>query len=379
MGKVKKSKRRSDSWIGVLLFLAAGAACGMILGLFIDKTGAIELPFGRYMLLLAGLLLTLYAAMFIQIIIHEAGHLVFGLATGYEFLSFRVASFMWVRTDGGMKLRRLSIAGTGGQCLLAPPDMKDGKIPYVLYNLGGSLMNLISAALFAVLSLFCRGLPYPETAFLLLAVIGIGFALTNGIPLRMGTIDNDGRNVLSLGKSPAALRSFWVQMKVNEMQTRGVRIKDMPPEWFRLPEDGELGNSMVAVEAVLYANRLMDERLFDEAAALIDRLGSMDTGIVGVHMGLLRCDRIYCGLLKGEDVSHMRTKEQLRFEKQMKNYLSVVRTEYARLLLEEKDGAKAEKLRLNFERLAKSFPFESEAESERELMERARAAQEAGA
>ena len=56
MGKVKKSKRRSDSWIGVLLFLAAGAACGMILGLFIDKTGAIELPFGRYMLLLAGLL-----------------------------------------------------------------------------------------------------------------------------------------------------------------------------------------------------------------------------------------------------------------------------------------------------------------------------------
>lgn len=29
-----------------------------------------------------------------------------------------------------------------------PPDMVDGKIPYILYNLGGSLMNFISALKF---------------------------------------------------------------------------------------------------------------------------------------------------------------------------------------------------------------------------------------
>ena len=54
-------------------------------------------------------------------------------------------------------------------------------------------------------------------AFLLfLAVIGGFTAAMNGIPLRLGNIDNDGRNALSLGRAPAALRAFWVQMKVAE-------------------------------------------------------------------------------------------------------------------------------------------------------------------
>ena len=58
---------------------------------------------------------------------------------------------------------------------------------------------------------------------------------------------------------PAAISSkasFWLQMKVNELQMKGVRLKDMPDEWFTLPERTD--NSMLASLAALCENRFMD-------------------------------------------------------------------------------------------------------------------------
>src|SRR5699024_5270507 len=53
-----------------------------------------------------------------HIIIHELGHLIFGLATGYSFVSFRVGSITIIREDGKFKNKKYSIPGTGGQCLM---------------------------------------------------------------------------------------------------------------------------------------------------------------------------------------------------------------------------------------------------------------------
>ena len=69
-----------------------------------------------------------------------------GLATGYRFVSFRIGSWMLQREHGKLRVRKFTLAGTGGQCLLAPP-LTDGKMPCVLYNLGGPLANLITALL----------------------------------------------------------------------------------------------------------------------------------------------------------------------------------------------------------------------------------------
>lgn len=111
-----------------------------------------------------------YIAMLIQIIVHEAGHLVFGLISGYKFSSFRIFSFMWVKEDGKMRLKRLSIAGTGGQCLMSPPDMVDGRIPVVLYNLGGSLMNVIVSLVFFMLYFLLTEVPFVSVLLLMIAI-----------------------------------------------------------------------------------------------------------------------------------------------------------------------------------------------------------------
>ena len=55
---------------------------------------------------------------FIHIIIHEGGHLIFGWFSGYQFSSFRVGNIILVNNNGKLHLKKFSIPGTAGQCLM---------------------------------------------------------------------------------------------------------------------------------------------------------------------------------------------------------------------------------------------------------------------
>lgn len=368
----KKKKIAWGQYIGIGFFMLIGAVCGVLFVQYMESAMGGDKPLHEELLTLAVLFVGMYVGMFVQIVIHEGGHLVFGLLSGYKFSSFRIFSIMFLKENGKIKLKRLSIAGTGGQCLMTPPDMVDGKIPVVLYNLGGSIMNVIASVIFWALSLVLKGIPLLSTLLLIFAIVGIGFAITNGVPLRMGMVDNDGYNAFSLSKNPAAMRAFWLQLKINDQNARGVRLKDMPEEWFELPAEEDMKNSLVATIAVFVCNRLMDAHEFEEADKLMARLIAMESGIIGLHRNLMIADRMYLELI-GESrstvIEGLLTKEQKKFMKQMKNFLSVIRTEYAYALLYERDAAKAEKIKLQFEKAVKSYPYASDIESERELLE----------
>jgi len=187
-----KKKRIQWGWyLGLLSFMLLGAFCGVLMVRAIEKSGG-------GLLSMATLFFLMYAFIMLQIAAHEAGHLFFGLLSGYTFCSYRIFSFMWQREGEKIRFRRFSLAGTGGQCLMEPPELVDGKIPVVLYNLGGSLMNLIVSAGFLLLWLSLRQRPFLSTAALICVLIGVAFALINGIPMRMGNVDNDGYNALAL-------------------------------------------------------------------------------------------------------------------------------------------------------------------------------------
>lgn len=365
----QKKKRTSQSWIGIAAFVAIGGVCGMLLVRAMDAVAG-DMSFGGEILLFAAMLAAMYVGIFLQIVIHEGGHLLFGLMTGYRFVSFRVGSMVWLEQDGRIVRKKFSLAGTGGQCLLSPPAMVDGRIPYGLYNLGGSLVNLVSALVLGVLAVLCAGIPILRACLEMTAVIGAAFAAINGIPLHMGAVNNDGCNALELGKDPAALRSFWVQMKVNELQTRGVSLRDMPEEWFAMPAAEEMHNGMVAVMGVLACNRLMAERRFAEADMETERILSVDTAIVGLHRSLLVCDRIYCACIDGrrDDAVRMNTRELDKFMKSMKTFPAVLRTRYA-LALAAGDVQGAESIRIAFAKTAETYPYPADAAEEQELME----------
>lgn len=367
-----KKKIQWQQYIAVAIFMLIGGVCGVLMAQYIDKNARPDTSALEKLFSLACLFVGMYVAIFIQLIIHEAGHLVFGLVSGYKFSSFRIFSFMWVKENEKIRLRRLSIAGTGGQCLMSPPDMKDGKIPLVLYNLGGSLMNVIASALFFALYILTKDTSILPTMLLMCAIVGVAIAIMNGVPMRLGTVDNDGYNAFSLTRNNEAMRSFWIQMKVNEQLARGVRLKDMPDEWFTVPFDEAMKNSMVVVMGIFACNRLMDQQDFQEADKLMEHIMNIESGMVGLHRSLMVCDRMYIEMIsenRREIIDGMLTKEQKQFMKQMKKFPSVLRTEYVLALLHDKDDVKAEQIKTLFEKCAESYPYQNDIESERELIE----------
>ena len=92
---------------------------------------------------------------------------------------------------------------------------------------------------------------------------------------------------------------------------------------------------------------------------------------VGLYRALLLCDEMYLELL-GENrrgtVDAMLTKPQRRFMRQMKNFPGVLRTEYAIALLRDGDKDRAAALRVQFEEIAATYPYQGDIEQERSLL-----------
>lgn len=109
------------SALGLLISAAIGFLCGYAIWEYVGKLGSgLSLPL--YLLALAAGLLALALAVILQILIHEGGHLIFGLISGYGFVSFRVGSLMLLKGENGrLSFKRYFLAGTAGQCLMSPP------------------------------------------------------------------------------------------------------------------------------------------------------------------------------------------------------------------------------------------------------------------
>lgn len=368
----KTKKQNKGQFLLIFLFLLIGGICGFWISRSLDSFRENGMSVGRYLFIMCLMLLVLYVNVILQTIIHEAGHLVFGLLSGYRFSSFRIGSQMLLKKKGKLRFCRMSIAGTGGQCLMCPPDLVDGRMPFALYNLGGSFMNILSVLIFAGVYVICREIPYVSLGIELMIIVGIGIGLINGIPMRFGTVNNDGYNTLCVYRSEMAMYAFWLQMKINEKIVDEVRLKDMPEEWFFVPGEEELQNSITTVIAVLCENRLMDEHKFEEAGRLIDKLCSGEAALAGLHKKLLVCDRLYCELIGNGDeetIQNLLTKEQKAFMKQMGKFPMVMRTAYAYAMLCKKEAGIAAREKEKFERCAATYPYASDMESERELLE----------
>ena len=60
--------------------------------------------------------------------------------------------------------------------------------------------------------------------------------------------------------------------------------------------------------------------------------------------------------------------DEEKLVKAMKSFPSVMRTEFAVALLHEKNEKKAQDIKKRFEKMAKSYPYVSDTENERELI-----------
>ena len=100
------------------------------------------------------LILIAVFSILLQIFIHEVGHLVFGLMTGYKFISFTILNIRVYKRDKKICVGKTRVAGAGGQCAMTPAFEENDNIPYFWYNAGGIIFNLITSIIMGLLG-FC--------------------------------------------------------------------------------------------------------------------------------------------------------------------------------------------------------------------------------
>lgn len=315
--------------------------------------------------LILGFLL-FYIFFLVHIIIHETGHLVFGLMTGYKFLSFRIGSFTIQKENGEYFFKKFSIPGTAGQCLLGVPDVPAEECPYLLYHAGGGLMNLITALIVLPFIFISGGIL--KSILIMFAALGIITALQNLIPLKMQGINNDGLNIVEISRNDSQKRMIYNQLKINYLTTLGTRYCDIEQKYF----DDENCEGLIAdgIRAV-NINRFLDMHDFESAGKLAQNL--IDGNISGFYGNEVKCELLFYKIISGADrksIDDMLDKNLKNYIKSTcKYYLSKIRIMYAYNLLIEKNTSEAQKYKDMFEKVSEKYPVKADITLESELMD----------
>lgn len=364
-----KNDKKPKTDLYYLIWMIIGGALGFF---FVEFYTILGYPLQNFTVAeFAVMVLILLLTFYLQIFLHEFGHLLFGLLTGYHFLSFRFFDVMLVKKNHKLVFKKIHIDSTAGQCLMVPPEPKNGVIPATLYNMGGVIMNLL-ASFIGVVFLY-KFFDYSPLSLWLFSFImmGIVLALTNGIPIVSSTVVNDGTNAIALQNNPKANRAFYLQMKMNVLQTNGLTYQEMPEEWFVLPDDSEMGNVLICNLVAYTCSRMMEEKKFDEFLNTLNHYRSVNCAFNTIHLQLMECDRLYIEILRGAKQSEtdaQLTKAIRKTIKAMKSYPSVLRFQYTYHLFYDNDSKTAESIRHHFDIISRSYPYEGEIGVEKELM-----------
>ena len=240
-------KKIINGLLQILGIMIVGAIIGYSVGKIAgDSLSKVDTP-NIILLLIAGVVVFI-----LQVIIHEAGHLVFGLLSGYKFISFRVFDFKVIKDENGkLKIRYERLAGTGGQCLMRAPEYVEGKFKYKLYLLGGVTFNLVFSIVF--------WLVLPSYYTLLFALIGFALAFLNLIPMGF----NDGMTFYHASKDETTRFVLYLQLEYVYYQSIGKNLLIEKPEVVEKINLLEITNTNYLTDALEFIKLDSLEYFFD--------------------------------------------------------------------------------------------------------------------
>ncbi|MDE6017363.1 MAG: hypothetical protein K2G85_00945 [Muribaculaceae bacterium] len=350
---------------------------GLIVAVFTDTTFAefiqkfysldISEGIGVFLVAIGSFILSLA----ILIPIHELGHLICGLMSGYKFVSYRIFNFTLLKENGKFRIKNFAVAGTGGQCLLTPPELPIEKIPTGLYNLGGILANILLLLIALPFSLLPLN-PFVAEGLWIFILTDVVIILLNGIPMQAGGVGNDGYNIRLLKKNLLSKQGIVNQLRANALIQNGVRPKDMPEQLFLLPEHINYKNPLEVSVPLMHASRLIDRLEYDEALEEIEALYAHKDEIMPLYVKEIACELAFLYLRTGKT-----EKADNILDKDIRTYINTYRkmmSSKERLLIAiklflDKDQSKANELYEQFKSRADKYLLQGEVKSDLAIIE----------
>lgn len=224
-----------------VVFILAGGLAGYFFAHF--ELTLLNLP----VILLMSLL-----AVWLQTLIHEAGHVIAGSLGGKRLIAAGMGPLRLLRVEGGWRLQWAgSLQGIGGFAAMYTPHGKiETRRHTAVFILGGPLANLFAVGI-CLIMLF--GIS-PETTLLLQFLywqIGIGlvFAGVNLLPLRVGGWCTDGHQLLSLLREDSTI-PFQLQLsQLIALSMAGVRPRHWPEDLIPArPTESDPAEQRIAIQ-----------------------------------------------------------------------------------------------------------------------------------
>ena len=259
-------RRNGPLWFALWLLVgivigALGAAFGRSLA-----AGQVDWPWPAVSvpLFLAATLLTLWP----NIVLHEAGHALAGMARGLRPIAFGLGPLRWERGRSRWRFRRGGrIAGIAGFASLLPQGERGlSRRDQMTYLAGGPLMNLATAALAFALLPLAADAPGLGACVLGAGVSAAVLGMINLVPFHSQGWRSDGRGLLDLlRRTPEAA----LQQQVHHLLAltmAGVRPRDWPEALLPAPIDTP-SSPMLAVNGDVLRLAWAMDRGDDRAAA----------------------------------------------------------------------------------------------------------------
>lgn len=354
------------SLILILGFACIGGCIGYVIGTIQKRMGG-NIS-GLKLCVMALLALTaIFLSYTINICLHEIGHMIFGLISGYEFSSLRFGKLMLAKENGKLRFCKYDMPGTGGQCIMTAPKVDAEKMPVVLYNLGGLVMNLvvllIGIIVFVIVSdsHFVVGM-----IFLMFAMTSLVILITNGLPFtQMGT---DGANTIILLKDKFSREAFRNQLEVVRYLSQNYSVREMPEELFLFDKQIPMTNPLITAQAVSCFNYHSVIGKYQEAKEMASYILENARSINSLHEKILYGERLFITIVIDKDMEA--AKEQfILYKKELEKtagFISIQRVLYAYYTLVQPSEKKASQYARLFENSVKNYPYPKDAAIEKE-------------
>lgn len=214
----------------------------------------------------------------LHVIVHEVGHLLTGLLSGYKFLMFRLFNQLWIQTDNGLSKRKQYIPGVLGQALMTPPEPNEGKQPPVLfYHLGGLLFNGLTALIFLIIGLQLAN-PSIRYFFYVSATTAFFLLVTNALPIK-GT---DGYNISQYLKVGVAKDETTMILYLYRDMVQGVPFQEIQKK-IDLDDFQDFSKPHTTTLYTLHAATYLEELDFEQARAIYSTLWSKKDQLFAAH------------------------------------------------------------------------------------------------
>lgn len=301
--------------------------------------------------------------------LHEVGHLIGGLITGYKFVSFRIGSFILIKNKTGkLEIKRMNVLGTGGQCLMCPPDVPIEECPYKLYHLMGGIMNLVVGMICLILSILLPKGMLNFYLFEISAILNFMFGITSLIPARINGIQNDGYNFIDLEKNQFAKKASNLVLTMNALLTVADSCDDLPEkivdELMSIDFTKEDLTNAIIANAYNYQAALLCVKGDYEKAYETQKYISENSDILEIFRNEAKCECLFYEIINdsGADVIDARYDKNLqKYIKATAIYPSRQRLMYSYYKLYKKDEKKAAECMKKLEKMIDTYSVKADA------------------